>query len=213
MSVRILIVDDHALIRKGYIAILKQHDPEWEIVEAANGLEGIAKAGECQPDLILMDNLMPKLDGVHAVIEIRAKYPEIKIIMVSMDLSEEVVVQTLAAGVKGFIPKDSSDSELIAAIHEVLKGKYHLTGRILSIAQGLSEARKSSRVAPGVLFTPRETEILKMMLEGFTSGQIAEKLFISKRTVDFHRANLLEKSGTNTTAALIRFALKAKIID
>jgi len=208
MKARILLADDHSLLRKGLASILKHHNSEWELFEATDGEDAIKKAGLLRPDLILMDHIMPVLDGVHAAIEIRRKFPEIKIIMVSMDVTEEVIIQAMVAGVKGFIPKDSPEPELLAAIHEVLRGKYHLTGRILEIAQRQSEIRKHPPNTPDRIFSRRETDVLRLVVEGLTSVEIAEKLSISKRTVDHHRSNLLAKSGTNTQAALIRFALK-----
>ena len=208
MKARILLADDHSLLRKGLASILKHHNSEWELFEATDGEDAIKKAGLLRPDLILMDHIMPVLDGVQATIEIRRKFPEIKIIMVSMDVTEEVIIQAMVAGVKGFIPKDSPEPELLAAIHEVLRGKYHLTGRILEIAQRQSEIRKHPPNTPDRIFSRRETDVLRLVVEGLTSIEIAEKLNISKRTVDHHRSNLLAKSGTNTQAALIRFALK-----
>lgn len=208
MKARILLADDHSLLRKGLASILKHHNSEWELFEATDGEDAIKKAGLLRPDLILMDHIMPVLDGVQATIEIRRKFPEIKIIMVSMDVTEEVIIQAMVAGVKGFIPKDSPEPELLAAIHEVLRGKYHLTGRIMEIAQRQSEIRKHPPNTPDRIFSRRETDVLRLVVEGLTSIEIAEKLNISKRTVDHHRSNLLAKSGTNTQAALIRFALK-----
>ena len=145
MRARILIVDDPALLRKGSIATLHNHDPEWETFEAANGIEAIEMAGKCEPDLILMDNLMPKLDGVHAVMEIRKKYPEMKIIKVSMDLSEDIVIQTMAAGVKGFVHKDAPAPEQLEAVHKVMKSQYHLTPVTLSKAQEITEVKKRKK--------------------------------------------------------------------
>ncbi len=212
MKARILLADDHSLLRKGLASILKHHNSEWELFEATDGEDAIKKAGLLRPDLILMDYNMPVLDGIQATIEIRRKFPEIKIIMVSMDMTEEVVIQGMMAGVKGFIPKDSPEPELLAAIHEVLRGKYHLTGRILEIAQRQSEIRKHPPNTPDRIFSRRETDVLRLVVEGMTSVEIAGKLNISKRTVDHHRSNLLAKSGTNTQAALIRFALKTNSV-
>jgi two-component system, NarL family, response regulator NreC len=213
MRARILIVDDHALLRKGSIATLHKHDPELEFFEAANGIEAIEMAGKCEPDLILMDNLMPKFDSVHAVMEIRKKYPEMKIIMVSMDLSEDVMIQTMSAGVKGFVHKDAPEPELPEAVHKVLKGKYHLPTVALLKAQKLTEVKKRNKGSPGIILSDREKQVLKMLVLGYSSRQIGAELSISERTVDFHRANLREKTSKENTAALIRFALKANIID
>jgi DNA-binding NarL/FixJ family response regulator len=213
MKARILLVDDHSLLRSGLAAILKNHTSEWELFEATDGEDSIKKASLLHPDLILMDYSMPRLDGVQAAAEIKRKFPEIKIIMVSMELTEEVVIQAMVAGVKGFIPKDSPEPELLAAIHEVLRGRYHLTGRILEIAHKQSEVRKRPSDSLIRIFSRRETDVLRLVVEGMTSVEIAAKLNISKRTVDHHRSNLLAKSGTNTQAALIRFALKTNSVE
>jgi two-component system, NarL family, response regulator NreC len=211
MKARILVVDDHPYVRKGVIYIVEQHEPAWQVIEACEGIEAIEKAGKYNPDLILMDQFMPKLDGVHAVFAIREKYPEIKIIMTSIEGSEKMIINELAIGVNGFITKNISDTALISVIKDVMNGKFHVTGRILALAKKVHLMKRRNKHKPFQLFTPRETQVLEMLCHGHRSRQIAEKLGISIRTVDFHRGNMLAKSGRKTSPGLIGFALDAKI--
>jgi len=213
MNARILVVDGDVLIRKGLIYIIQKKEPQWEFFEAADGRDAISKSGMLQPHLILMDHFMQPLNGVKAAMTIRKKHPSIGIIMVSARLQEETIIKTLAAGIKGFVPKDSADSELMDAIYRVLDGGCHLTGRTLEIARNHSETVKFHPDPFPGLFTRRETEILKLLVQGYTSRQIAEKLIISKRTVDHHRARLLSRTGTRTSLELIRFVMKTKMAE
>jgi DNA-binding NarL/FixJ family response regulator len=212
MKARILIVDDHPFIRSGVIYIVEQHEPAWKVIEACDGIEAIEKAGKYKPDLILMDQFMPMLDGVHAVFAIRQNYPDIKIIMTSDEGSEKMIINELAAGVNGFITKNISDTALINVIQDVMNGEFHFTGRILTLAKKVNGKKRKNKPKPFRLFTPRETQVLDMLCHGHRSRQIAEKLGISRRTVDFHRGNMLAKSGRKTSPGLIGFALDAKII-
>ena len=212
MKTRILIVDNHPLIRKGVCYIIKQNEPDWQVFEACDGVEAIEKAGSCKPDLILMDQFTPKLDGVQAVFEIREKYSDIKIIMTSAEGSEKMIIYELSAGVNGFITKNISKSDLISVIHDVMNGQFHFTGRILALAKKVHGTKRKIKLKPFRLFTPREIQVLDLLCQGYRSRKIAEKLCISIRTVDFHRGKLLAKSGRKTSPGLIGFALDAKII-
>lgn len=217
MKVKILVADDHALIRKGLKAILTNHDPEWEVFEAENGIQAILKAGEIRPDIILMDYLMPKLDGVHASIAIRKDLPDAKIIMVSMDMSEEFIINTINAGVMGIVPKESTADELLSAIEEVNQGKYHMKGKIVEIANQQILDRNIKRKRPknyqNNVFTSREKEILASLVQGMSAQKIADKLSITRRTVETHKANIFKKSKLHSTASLIRYAITNKIIE
>lgn len=216
MALTFLVVDDHTLIRKGIASILKKHDPSWEVFEAENGIQAIFKASEIRPDIILMDYLMPKLDGVQAAIAIRRELPDSKIIMVSMDLSEDVVIRTIHAGVAGFVPKDSSDQELLSAITAVHKGNLHIPVNVFEMASGVLVKSRVKRSDSGLidhmLFTARETEILKLLTQGYSSGRIAAHLSISRRTVESHRANIFKKCKVHSISSLIRWAIKNNII-
>jgi DNA-binding NarL/FixJ family response regulator len=217
MKVKILVADDHALIRKGIISILTQHDPDWEVFEAENGIQAILKAGEIKPDIILMDYLMPKLDGVNASIAIRKDSPDAKIIMVTMDMSEERIISMIDAGVMGIVPKESPADELLSAIREVNEGKHHLKGKTAELAEMQTFDRKSKRKHPKTyknnIFSAREKEILTALVQGLSAQKIATKFSISKRTVETHKSNIFRKSKSHSTAALIRYAITNRIID
>jgi DNA-binding NarL/FixJ family response regulator len=217
MKVKILVADDHALIRKGVKAVLTSHDPEWEVFEAENGIQAILKAGEVSPDIILMDYMMPKLDGIHASIAIRKEFPEIKIIMISMDMSEEVIINMINAGVMGILPKESPAEELLAAIEEVNEGKHHMKGKIVELADRQSLDRNQNRKRPKAyknkIFSAREKEVLVLLVRGMSAQKIATRLSITRRTVETHKANIFKKSNSHSTAALIRYAILNKIVD
>jgi DNA-binding NarL/FixJ family response regulator len=217
MSVTILVVDDHALIRKGIIAILKSHDSRWVLSEAENGVQAILKANEIKPDIILMDNIMPKLDGVKAASVIHKNHPNTKIIMVSMDMSPEFIISSINAGVMGILPKDSSDKEMITAIDSVKNGKHHLTGHVSEIAtQHIIDKKKRRKRTPGSTkgsLTNKEMVILKLLFKGLSSSDIGSHLSISPRTVDNHKANIFKKCHVHSVSELIRFALKAKLVQ
>jgi two-component system, NarL family, response regulator NreC len=217
MKVKILVADDHALIRKGVISILTNHDPEWEVFEAENGIQAILKAGEIKPDIILMDYLMPKLDGVNASLAIRKDTPGAKIIMVTMDMSEERIISMINAGVMGIVPKDSPADELLNAIEEVNEGKHHMKGKIVDLAYQQTLHRNPDRKRPKTyknnIFSAREKEILASLVQGLSAQKIATKYSISKRTVETHKANIFKKSRSHSTASLIRYAITNRIIE
>jgi len=217
MKVKILVADDHALIRKGVKAVLTNHDPEWEVFEAENGIQAILKAGEIKPDIILMDYMMPKLDGIHASIAIRKDFPDIKIIMVSMDMSEELIINMINAGVMGIVPKESPADELLTAIEEVNEGRHHMKGKIVELADQQTLDRTAKRKRPKTyqnnIFSAREKEILIALVQGMSAQKIATKLCITRRTVETHKANIFKKSNSHSTASLIRYAIINKIID
>lgn len=208
MNTRILVVEDQALIREGLMRTIKSEKPEWEISGAPDGIEAIRKARQSQPDIILMDYLMPRLDGVRAAFTIYEQFPEIKIIMVTGEMTEEMVSMTIGTGVKGFLSKCATTSELMTAIEKILGGRHHLSDRTLDIAAETSAKRRKGRSVLQRIFSRREIEVLKLMTLGLTSKEIAGKLFISKRTVDRHRSSLLARSGSRTPAELIRFAMR-----
>jgi DNA-binding NarL/FixJ family response regulator len=144
--VKILIVDDHALIRKGIMAILKNYASSWELLEAEDGVKAILKAQEANPDIILLDYHMPKLDGVKAATIIKKASPESKIIIVSMDMNPEMIIEMIHAGVAGIVSKQSSDDELILAIDTVKNGKRHLSEHVSEIVtQDILDKKKRIR--------------------------------------------------------------------
>ncbi len=214
--VKILIVDDHALIRKGIMAILKNYDSSWELLEAEDGVKAILKAQEVNPDIILLDYHMPKLDGAKAATIIKKDSPESKIIIVSMDMNPEMIIEMIHAGVVGIVSKQSSDDELILAIDTVKNGKRHLSEHASAIiTQDILDKKKRNRKyrhTKNKLLTDRETEILKYIMNGISCPTIAKALFISSRTASNHKASIFRKLKVHSTSELIRFAIKMKIV-
>jgi len=216
MQAKVLIVDDHALLRKGVRSIINNHHPEWEVYEAENGIQSILKAKDIKPDLILMDYHMPKLDGISAATAIHQECPASKIIMVSMDVGEEEVGHMIDAGVMGIVHKESPEEELLMAINEVRHGQYYLKGKIGTLANHyrmeILKNRKSLLKSPERLLSPREREIVKLLVKGMTRNDIAEKFFLSKRTVETHIARIFKKTNTHSLYSLIRYTLKNRLL-
>lgn len=214
-KIKILICDDHNLVREGIVALLKQIDDIEVVGEASNGIEAIQKIKQKLPDVVLMDLSMPKLDGLKTTVEIRKKYPEIKIIILTQYENEEYIVQMLKAGANGYVLKNSIADDLIRGIREVMKGEKFFSSSITKIileeyvkkVQGL----RQENITPEL--TNRELEVLKLIAEGYSNQETADKLFISVRTVEFHRANIMHKLKIKDLPGLVKYAIQKGIIS
>jgi two-component system, NarL family, response regulator NreC len=215
-TVKILIVDDHALIRKGIMALLKDYNPGWELHEAEDGVKAIVKAQEVDPDIILLDYHMPKLDGLKTTTIIKRSLPESKIIIVTMDMNPEMVTALIDVGVAGIVSKQSPDNELILAIDTVKSGKRHLSEFASKIiTQKVIEKKQRimhDKHTRSKLLTDREIEVLKYLVKGYSCPVIAKTLSLSYRTVENHKANLFRKCKVSSIIELARIAIKMKII-
>lgn len=215
--IKILIVDDHALIRRGIKSILEHHDPSWDLYEAEDGVNAIKKAQQLNPDIILLDYHLPRLNGGKAAAIIKKASPLSHIIMVSMDLSPEMVIEMIHAGVSGIVSKQSHENELLQAIDNVQNGKQHLSSQVKDLVkEDILEKKKSprnSRHTRHVILTDRELDILLYIVKGLSSNEIAKELTISSRTVSNHKDNMFRKCKVKSTAELTRFALKSKIVS
>jgi DNA-binding NarL/FixJ family response regulator len=212
MKLKILVADDHAIVRAGYISILKSQFSALEFHEAANGAEAIAVARKVLPDIILMDYIMPKMDGIRAASIIREHHPDIKIIIISMEMNEDVIMRARAGGVKGYLAKHCTTIELTECIQDVMKGKYYFSACLGQLPEKLISIVKGEKGKNHSLFTPREMDIIVLVAYGYTSERIAKHLNISRRTVENHRLSMHEKTGTKTTGALVRFAISNGLI-
>jgi DNA-binding NarL/FixJ family response regulator len=210
-KIKIALADDHQLFRNGLKILLGGYD-EFEVVaEASNGNELLKALETCPSDIVLMDISMPEMDGVEATGRLTRQMPDTRVIALSMYGEEEYYYRMVDAGAKGFILKDSDITDVHDAIVAVHKGGnyfsqellYHVIKRIKNREQ---EVKSSS-------LSKREREILLKICEGLSNHEIADALFISKRTVDKHRANLLAKTGSKNTASLILFAIKNRLIE
>lgn len=210
-KIRIIITDDHQLFRNG-LKILLNSFPDFEVTgEASNGEEFLKLIRSVTADIALMDINMPLMDGIEATKEGIKINPEIKVIALSMYGEEDYYYRMVDAGAKGFILKDSGISEVRDAILTVMKGGNYFSQELLyHVIQKFKHREQESKAAN---LSKREREILAKICEGLSNQEIADALFISKRTVDKHRANLLGKTNSKNTASLILFAIKNKLIE
>jgi DNA-binding NarL/FixJ family response regulator len=211
---RVLIVDDHALVREGITAFLKMCDDIEVVAEASDGLEAIEKVKKIHPDIILMDISMPKLGGFEAVTEIKKIAPHAKILILTQYDDKEYISRFLKAGVSGYLLKKAVGSDLITAIRAVSRGELYLHPSITSevVAGYLRRGKQVIVKDPYEKLTDREKQVLKLIAEGHTHKEIAELLNISVKTVIAHQTNISEKLDMHTKSDLIKFAIQKGII-
>jgi DNA-binding NarL/FixJ family response regulator len=210
--IRILLVDDHELVRAGLRALLEKIS-EVEIVgEAGNGREALRLIETLNPDLALMDIMMPELNGLDATARATSKFPHTRIIILSMNVTQEVVLQTLQAGAGGYLLKNISPAELEMAIRAVMRGEMFLSS---AISQQVVEAclkRAASPTQTRETLTPRQRETLQLIAEGNSTKQIAYKLGISVKTAESHRTDLMEATDIHDIAGLTRYAIRMGLV-
>lgn len=209
MSVRILIVDDHAIMREG-LCVLLRRDPKMEVVgQAHDGRSALSLARELSPDVVLMDILMPRLNGIEATRQMLKILPDLKVMVLSTYSNRDMVVKMLKAGAVGYMWKDSAFSELIEGINSIMENKMYLCSRVTDVVltDYISIFSKRKRAISKGL-TSRQKEVLKLVVEGYTARQIAEELKISIKTVNSHRERIVEKSGIHSIAGLTKFAIR-----
>jgi len=212
---KIVIAEDHTILRAGLRALLSGQNGLEVIGEAGDGREAIRKVDTLQPDLLLIDLSMPKLNGIDAIREIKSQHPEIKIIVLTVHKSDEYIIAALKAGANGYMLKDASQNELLLAIDYVINGKTFLSPSISDkvVDAFLNTDKKDKPAAVLDNLTAREREILKLVAEGNTNKKIADHLCISLKTVEKHRSNLMKKLDLRNTAALTAYAIEKKMVD
>ena len=212
---RIVVADDHVIVREGLRALLLPKLGYQIVAEVENGCELVDAATKLSPDLVVMDLSMPKMSGVEAIKEMRRRLPQVKILVLTVHASEAYVNACVSGGANGYITKDASSAELLAAIDSVLVGKTHFssaaTEQIISLY--LHGARAGSPDSAGDSLTHRERQTLKLIAEGNTNKQIAYYLNISTKTVEKHRAKLMVKLSLHSAAALTAFAVKKGLLE
>jgi DNA-binding NarL/FixJ family response regulator len=205
VPIRVLIADDHEISRIGIRRLLSV-SPDIEIVaEAVNGLQTLDLARSLKPDVVLMDVNMPTMSGIDAASRSKSELPNIKVIMLSAANEQETVERALYAGADGFLTKEVGSVELCGAIVNVMQGERVFSKSIIALLEG-GEAPRSEE-QPHFSLTKREEQIVALVAAGLTSQEIGKKLFISHRTVETHRARIMDKLGVSNTAGLVRFAL------
>jgi len=209
---KIIVVDDHELFRKGVVMVIKRMENMQVIGEASNGKEFLHLLNSHVPDVVFMDIKMPEINGIEATTEVLARYPQIKVIALSMFGEEEYLQKMIKAGAVGFLLKNSSIQEIEQAIHQVMKGRNCYSNELLGYFTN-KYIDPIAQDGSGVKLTRREIEVLKLVAQSLTNQEIADKLFISKRTVDGHKANLIQKTGSKNIVDLLIYAIKSGLVN
>jgi two-component system response regulator NreC len=210
MGIKIIVADDHRIVRNG-LRILLNSEPDIEVIaEAENGRKTIQLTRELSPDVVVMDITMPDLNGIEATRQILAEFPQVKIIALSMHNHEQFVTGMFMAGASGYLLKDCSVDELAAAIRAAAKGEVYLSPGVANmvIKNYVRQLKESEKSMPPIL-TPRESEVLQLVSEGKTSKEIASLMYISVKTVDTHRRHIMDKLAVSSIAELTKYAIRA----
>jgi two-component system response regulator NreC len=214
MSVTILLADDHPFVRRGVRNLLEAEEDFSVVGEAEDGLQVVQMAEKLRPDILVVDIMMPNLNGLEALKQVSHRSPKTRKIVLSMHSAEPYVVEAFHSGASGYILKDSAPDELVNAIRQVLLDNIYLSPNLPErLIVALTEAPKNPELDKYKTLTNREREIFQMTAEGRTSQEVGDKLMISPRTVEVHRSNLMNKLGLHNQAELIRFAIKRGILQ
>ncbi len=210
--IRVLLVDDHAILRAGLRALLETYDDIEVVGEAADGEEGIRKARELKPDVIVMDVMMPGMNGLTALRYLLEENPDARVLMLTQYGNKEFVLPLLEAGAAGYVLKQAADTDFVKAIRAVHEGNSYLYPPIAKLVLDAFMAGEDA-TDPDRRLTPREREILILIAQGYTNNEIAKILYISPKTVDVHRTRLMNKLNLHNVAQIVRYAVRRRLID
>ena len=209
---KVIVVDDHELFRRGVVMVINKMENTKVIGEASNGKEFLHMLNSAKPDIVFMDIRMPEMKGVDATIEAISRYPEMKIIALSMFGEEEYLQKMINAGAVGFLLKNSSIEEIERGIISVKAGKNCYSNELLGYFTNKYISKEADDTS-NIKLTRRELEVLSLVAQGLSNQEIADKLFISKRTVDGHKANLIQKTGSKNIVDLLIYSVRKGIIE
>lgn len=211
MSIRVLVADDHTIVRQGVVSLLQASGDCTVVAEASDGVEAVEQTVATQPDVAVLDIGMPRLSGLEAVRRIRQEAPRTRILVLTMHEEEEYVVHLVKAGASGYLVKDSAAGELLAAVRALARGQGYLgpyAARVLA-----DQYRRPEETAdPYGSLTAREREVFHLVVDGKTTKEIARQLGISPKTAENHRTRLMDKLGVHNTAELVRYAAKKRLL-
>lgn len=215
MTLRILLADDHEVVRRG-IGVLLQARPDWEVCgEASHGREAVEKALALNPDIVILDVGMPNLNGLEATRQIAKAKPDIRILILTLHDSDELVQEVLNAGARGFLLKSDAARDLVTAVEALKNNKTYFTPRVASLVlEGYLRKKSDNGDAgsPRAKLTPREREIVQLLAEGKSSREVAEALGLSVKTAETHRANIMRKLNLHSVSDLVMYAVRNNIV-
>jgi two-component system, NarL family, response regulator NreC len=214
MSLRVLIADDHGVVRQGLRALLEKSREVVVVGEAADGRDAVRLASELNPDIIVMDIAMPLLNGIDATTQITTRLPDVNVIILSMYSDESYVLRALSAGAKGYLLKDSAETDILPAVQAVAQGRPFFSPMITrALLEEYLESKKKSKLEDSYnLLTDREKEVLQLIAEGKTNKDVATVLKLSPYTVETHRQNLMQKLSLHNTAEIVLYAVRKNIV-
>ena len=215
-KLNVLLADDHKLLRAG-LKLLLQRNPDFAVVgEAADGEQTLQLYQQLEPDLLLLDLSMPKMDGLDCLREIKSRWPEAKVIVLTMHEDENYIKQAMQAGAAAYVHKSAADTDLFKAIDAVQAGQLYLSQQDSNLLLHVLLKQDPAPVdnqAPYVLLSPREREVLRLIAHGYSMAEVAEKLSLSIKTVDTYKTRLMEKLGTTRKSELVSYALKYGLLS
>jgi len=211
MTTRVLIVDDHAVVRKGLRLILEAEDDLEPVGEAGSAREAIFQARSLEPDVILLDVVMPERSGLDALPQLKHEHPGVKVVVLSMQDDPQYVREAFAAGAGGYVLKEAADAELVAAVREVARGGRYVHPELgARLVAAEAEAARRAEEDP---LSEREREVLRLLALGYTNKEIAKRLYISVRTAETHRSHIMQKLRLQTRAELVQYALAQGLLQ
>jgi two-component system response regulator NreC len=210
---KVVIADDHAIVRGGLRALIHDEIGLDLIGEAAGGYEAIELVEKFHPEVLVLDISMPDLDGISVTRKLKPNFPDLRILILTLHEDEALVKEAIKAGASGYILKRAAESELVTAIQVILRGDMYVDPSMLRSLLGEPQLSSPQAETPVESLTPRETEILKLIVEGYTNRQVGEQLNISIRTVEGHRANISDKLGLHSRLELVRYAREHGMIE
>ncbi|MCJ7578592.1 MAG: response regulator transcription factor [candidate division Zixibacteria bacterium] len=214
-KIRLLVADDHKIFRQGIKKLLEEEKDLQVVGEAKDGREAVKKAEELKPDIVLMDVAMADLNGMEATRQIKKALPDTKILMLTMHKNEEYVLQSFQAGACAYVLKEGAVEELVSAIHSVYNDKSYLSPTISKtvVDAYLRKMETGKMETPFDLLTDREREVLQLIAEGYTNREVAKSLYISVKTVEAHRAHIMQKLDIHEVARLVKYAIQKGLVD
>ena len=211
-SIRVLVADDHTIVRQGVVSLLEGSGDCTVVAEASDGIEAVERTLATSPDVVVLDIGMPRLSGLEAVRRIRREAPRVRVLVLTMHEEEEYVVHLVKAGASGYLVKDSAATELLAAVRALARGQGYL-GPYAAKVLAEQYRRPEEAADPYGALTPREREVFHLVVEGKTTKELAKLLGISPKTAENHRARLMEKLGVHNTAELVRYAARRGLLE